>query len=262
MRALPKKRLGQNFLRDGHARARIVAACDFSPSDIVLEIGPGQGAITPLIAPRVAKVYAVEIDTQLIAGLEEKLRFFPNVAVLNRDILRFDICSIPESASRKIRIFGNIPYYITSPIIEHLFASRAGIADIFLTVQKEFARRICAGPGSKEYGSFSCFVQYYAEPEILFDVKRHSFYPVPKVDSSFIRLRVRESPPVDADEESLFRVIRSAFQQRRKTLRNSLEGLIDDARLDEFFSRRRIDPRIRPEMLSLEDFACLASYVK
>jgi 16S rRNA (adenine1518-N6/adenine1519-N6)-dimethyltransferase len=260
MRKTPKKSLGQNFLRDGRARQRIIAACGFSGGDIVLEIGPGTGALTPLIAERVKKVYAVELDRNLAAGLEAAYAASPSVSIITGDILRFDPTAIAGSHSEKLVVFGNIPYYITSPIIEHLFDFRHVIKVIFLTVQKEFARRICAVPGSKEYGSFSCYAQYYTKPEILFDIKRNSFYPAPRVDSSFIRLMVRDQPAVSVrDEQRLFSVIRHAFQQRRKTIRNSLKDIVTREELDAFFSRSRIDPNTRPERLSLQDFAQLSS---
>jgi 16S rRNA (adenine1518-N6/adenine1519-N6)-dimethyltransferase len=258
MRPAPKKQLGQNFLRDGRARHRIVDACGFSAPDIVLEIGPGQGAMTPLIAGRCRKVYAVELDPVLAEALKDSFAG-TNVSVLHGDILSFDIGALPESRDQKIRVFGNIPYYITSPIIERLFGFRDRIADIHLTVQKEFARRICAGPGSKEYGSFSCFVQYYSIPKVLFDVNRNSFYPVPKVDSSFISLVPRERPAVEVgDETKLFSVIRHAFQQRRKTIRNGLKDVLSAHELEEAFNRCGIDPATRPERLSLRDFAALS----
>jgi len=261
MRPAPKKSLGQNFLNDGNARRRMIAACAFSPGDVVLEIGPGQGALTPLIAEHVRKVYAVELDRQLAALLAVTFAHSSTVAVIPGDILKFDISSLPETRSQKMKVFGNIPYYITSPIIERLVLSRGSISEIFLTVQKEFARRIAAGPGGKEYGSFSCFVQYYFEPKVLFDIKKNSFYPVPKVDSSFIRLRVREQTAVTVpDEERLFRVIRTAFQQRRKTIRNSLKDILAGTELEEACSRGKIDPGARPERLSLRDFACLAGF--
>ncbi|MGE5309039.1 MAG: 16S rRNA (adenine(1518)-N(6)/adenine(1519)-N(6))-dimethyltransferase RsmA [Deltaproteobacteria bacterium] len=236
----------------------MVESCGFSRDDVVLEIGPGRGALTPLIAGKVKKVYAVELDRALAAQLPETLKDVPNLSVINADILRFDIRTIPETREGKIKVFGNIPYYITSPIIEHLFGYRAVIRTVFLTVQKEFAQRICAGPGSREYGSFSLYAQYYSRPNQLFTVKKNSFYPAPKVDSSFIRLDIRDRPPVEGDEKALFKVIRAAFQQRRKTLRNSLKGLIGEPELDTVFDRCRLDPKVRPERLSLQDFSCIA----
>jgi 16S rRNA (adenine1518-N6/adenine1519-N6)-dimethyltransferase len=254
-----KKSLGQNFLRDGNARRRIVAACGFSASDTVLEIGPGRGSLTSLIAERVKKVYAVELDQALAEGLQEQFRDNAAVDIRQGDILRFDPGSLPEARAGKITVIGNIPYYITSPILEHLIDNRQAVKAVFLTVQKEFARRICAAPGSKEYGSFSCYIQYYTKPAILFDIKKNSFYPVPKVDSSFIRLEMRAIPAVHvSDEERLFRVIRHAFQQRRKTLRKSLKGIVAESALERFFACSGIPSTTRPERLSLQDFAALA----
>lgn len=260
MRHTPKKSLGQNFLRDGHARRRIVDSCAFLTSDTVLEIGPGMGALTPLIAGRVRRVYAVELDHGLAVSLQERFGGSGNIVIRQGDILKFDLSSIPESRSVRLKVIGNIPYYITTPIIEHLLGERERVGEIFLTVQKEFARRICAAPGTKEYGAFSCYVQYHTVPAILFDIKKNSFYPVPKVDSSFIRLTVRERPAVRvADEPRLFAIIHAAFQQRRKTLRNSLRGLIAEDAAETFFSCRGIDSSLRPEKLSLQDFAVLAN---
>jgi 16S rRNA (adenine1518-N6/adenine1519-N6)-dimethyltransferase len=223
--------------------------------DTVLEIGPGRGAMTPLIAQGAGRVICVEIDKQLIPGLESKLSGTGNTTVINADFLDFDITRL----GKRLKIFGNIPYYITTPIIERLVACRQSVDTAYLTVQKEFAKRICAAPGTKEYGSFSCYVQYYCQPAILFTISRNSFFPVPKVDSAFVRLRMRKEPAVKvSDEATLFAIIRAAFGQRRKTLRNALGPLVPAGRLEKFFRCRGIDPRVRAEKLSLEDFASLA----
>jgi len=253
----PKKSLGQNFLKDPNIRRKIISACAFSPSDKVLEIGAGTGLMTGLIAGSVKEVFALEIDGSLIDVLKDNLKGFDNVNIVNKDILKFDLDQI---RAKKLKVFGNIPYYITTPIIEHLLSFRNKIDYIFLTVQKEFGKRMAADPGSKDYGSFSLFVQYYAECKILFTIKKNSFYPAPKVDSCFLRLKIRQEPVVNvADEERFFKIIRTAFQQRRKTLKNSLEGLVKESRLEEFFRICNIDPKIRPEDLSLQDFAALAA---
>ncbi|MCK9594211.1 MAG: 16S rRNA (adenine(1518)-N(6)/adenine(1519)-N(6))-dimethyltransferase RsmA [Candidatus Omnitrophica bacterium] len=257
MHSKPKKSLGQNFLVDRNIQRKLVEFCDFSRSDSVLEIGSGQGAMTGLIADKVKKLFALEIDSSLIPILKESLAGRDNAEVIHHDILKFDIKQLGE---KKIKVFGNIPYYITSPIIERLLNYKEMISEIFLTVQKEFGQRIAASPGSKEYGSFSCFTQYYLEPKILFTVKKNSFHPVPKVDSCFLRLLVRKTPAVDVrDEQLLFKIIRTSFQQRRKTLRNSLADVVSKEKLEEFFAKYKINPKIRPEELSLQQFAYLVN---
>jgi len=263
MHVKPKKRLGQNFLKDKNIQRKIIRSCGASGEDIVLEIGAGTGDLTRQLALASKKVYALEIDKHLIPVLEKNTAGLANCRVIKADILEFDIDKFirENKITQKIKVIGNIPYYISSPIIERLIQYRAGISAIFLTVQKEFGRRVCAGPGGKEYGSFSCFAQYYLKPKILFEIKKNSFFPVPKVDSCFLYLEVREEPPVSVkDERMFFKLLRAAFNQRRKTLRNSLEGLAEQERLEEFFNAHGIDKNVRPEDLSLEQFANLSNF--
>jgi 16S rRNA (adenine1518-N6/adenine1519-N6)-dimethyltransferase len=225
----------------------------------VLEIGAGTGLMTGLIATSVKEVIALEIDGSLIDRLKDSVKDFKNVNIVNQDILKFDLNQI---LAKRLKAFGNIPYYITTPIIEHLLRFRDKIEMIFLTVQKEFGRRMVAQPGSKDYGSFSLFVQYYTEPKILFNIKKNSFYPAPKVDSCFLRLYIRLSPAVSVkNEQVLFKVIRSSFQQRRKTLKNSLKSMIPAEKLNSFFEKYGINPKVRSETLSLQDFANLANLI-
>jgi 16S rRNA (adenine1518-N6/adenine1519-N6)-dimethyltransferase len=255
MRLKPKKNLGQNFLVDQNIQRKIIAACAFRPSDTVLEIGAGRGDLTRLIAEKAAKVYALEIDSHFCLLLREALWNYPGVSVIRQDILKFDFKKHLRPVKSKVKVFGNIPYYITTPIIERLITFRNKIEAVYLTVQKEFARRIVAVPGSKEYGSFSCFVQYYAQPKILFAIKKTSFYPSPKVDSCFLKLEIKPKAMLGKEKEGmLFKIIRAAFCQRRKTLRNSLKGVISRQRLEIFFQKYNLDPNIRPEDLGLQEF--------
>lgn len=259
----PKKRLGQNFLVDKNVQRKIITACEFAPRDTVLEIGAGQGELTRLISPLVREIYALEIDACLCRILREDLRTLPNVKIINADILKFDLkkyFTAKEGISEKgIKVAGNIPYYISSPIIGRLFKFRSLIDTVFLTVQKEFAGRMASGPGSKEYGSLSCFTQYYSNPKILFSIKNNSFFPVPKVDSCLVRLDIKKGLILEAGRERLlFKIIRCAFNQRRKTLRNSLEGVVSRRKLGSFFERYGIPRDTRPEKLSLSDFIALA----
>ncbi len=255
MRHKPKKGLGQNFLVDKNLQRKIISACEFEPFDTVLEIGPGRGELTKLIADKVLLLYALEIDGSLCGALREEFKDSPNVKIIHQDILRSKPQDYLGKPGQKIKVIGNIPYYITTPIIEHLLKYREYIATVFLTVQKEFGRRMTAAAGSKEYGSLSCFVQYYAEAAILFNLKNTCFFPAPKVDSCFLRLNIKKELPLDAERERLlFRVVRAGFNQRRKTLRNSLKGVLPRGKLDLYFSRYGLDANTRPEELSCQDF--------
>ena len=265
MHIKPKKRLGQNFLKDKNIQRKIIRACELRGEDIVLEIGAGTGDLTVQLALTAKEVYALEIDPQLLPVLEKNVNHLANCRVIKADILKFDINKFirENKITRKIKVIGNIPYYISSPIIERLIRYRSEIAAIFLTVQKEFGRRVASSCGSKEYGSFSCFAQYYLKPKILFTIKNNSFYPAPKVDSCFLSLEVREKPPVHVrDEAWLFKLIRTAFCQRRKTLRNSLQGIVSQDRLTQFLDAQVINRNARPEELSLEQFAGLSNSIK
>lgn len=261
----PKKSLGQNFLTDKNIQKKIIRACGLTNEDIVLEIGAGLGDFSFQLAPCAKRVYALEIDQRLYPVLEQNLSARDNCKIIKSDILKFGISKFlqEEKIKQKIKVIGNIPYYISSPIIEHLINYRNNIGEVFMTVQKEFGRRVCASPGSKEYGSFSCFVQYYAQCKILFEINQRCFKPVPKVDSSFLSLKFRERPPVQVGEEAaFFKLIRTAFNQRRKTLRNSLAGLLDSQELARLLDNAGINRNVRPEDLSLEQFAKLAQKSK
>lgn len=258
-----KKRLGQNFLVDKNIQKKLIAAYCLKAGDCVLEIGAGYGELTKLLAANSGFVYAVEIDRQLCASLKENTETYRNTKIINRDFLKLNLKNDLKGIKSRLTVIGNIPYYITTPIIERLFSYKDNIKTIFITVQKEFAMRVVASSGTKEYGSFSCFAQYHSQPKIHFLIKRTSFYPAPKVDSCLLELRVREVPAVKVkDEKFFFKVIRASFNQRRKTLRNSLEGIISKSELLEFFDKFNIDINIRPECLALGDFANLSNSIK
>jgi len=260
----PKKSLGQNFLIDKSIQKKITSACDLSKEDIVLEIGAGMGDLTEQLVTAAKRVYALEVDRRLFPFLEQKLSAHINCQLVKEGILEFDINKFLQNnlVKQKIKVVGNIPYYISSPIIEHLIQYRANIDTVFITVQKEFGRRINATAGSKEYGSFSCFVQYYAQSKIVFNIKKGSFRPSPKVDSCFLSLKFRQKPPVELrDEELFFKLIRSAFNQRRKTLRNSLADFITLGSLETFLDGEGLDRNVRPEDLTLDKFARLSNAI-
>lgn len=258
MRIKPKKSLGQNFLTDGNIRRKIIASCNFDQDDIVLEIGSGRGEMTRLLAAEAKKVFAVEVDKRLFEVLDDNLKDLENVEIIKKDFLKLGLENLLKSEEKKMKVFGNIPYYITTPIISRLFEFHDKIDTVYLTVQKEFARRITAEAGSKDYGSFSCFVRYHTRPSIIFDIKKNSFTPAPKVDSSFLKLEFRKKHFSDKkSEEILFSIIRAAFGKRRKVMRNSLKELIPVHVLDKFFLDNRLNPDTRPEKLALGHFISL-----
>jgi 16S rRNA (adenine1518-N6/adenine1519-N6)-dimethyltransferase len=261
----PLKRLGENYLVDANVKEKIIAALDAGEDDTMLEIGPGFGALTFDIAASGAEVYAVEKDKKAFTILKEMAGSrFPRLKLLCGDFLDFDLGRV--SGRGRLKVIGNLPYYITTPIIERLFVAKRRISSILVTMQREVANRLLAAPGSKDYGSISCFVQYHTIPRYLFTIKRTAFYPEPGVDSSLIRLDVLEEPPVEVrNEELLFRIIRGAFNQRRKTIVNSLsrKEVLDmqKGELIRILSSAGIDPGARPETLSLSDFSRLANAI-
>jgi len=261
----PLKRFGENYLIDANIKDKIVHEVCVGPGDAVLEIGPGFGALTLDLAATGAKIYAVEKDKKAYAIFKEMLGdAHPRVRLICADILDFDLSGIKTKA--KIRIIGNLPYYITTPIIEYIIAHKDRISSAFITVQREVALRMMAYPGSKEYGSLSCFVQYHTTPVQLFAIKRTLFYPEPEIDSSFLRLDINETPPVKvADEALLFKVMRGAFNQRRKTILNSLarKEVLDlpKGELAALLDKAGVAATSRPESLSLSDFARITNAV-
>ncbi len=263
-----RKKYGQNFLIDAHVLAEIVEAAQLTEDDLVLEIGPGIGTLTQALACAAGEVVAVEIDRKLIPILGETLAGYDNVTVLCEDILKVDLSALSqEHGGRPMQVAANLPYYITTPVILKLLESPAPLAGITVMVQREVGERMKAGPGSKDYGSLSLAVQYYAEPTIAARVPSGCFLPQPSVDSVVLSLKCREKPPVRVtDEAFLFRLIRAAFGQRRKTLENSLAhapGLnVTKEQVREALSALGLSPAVRGEALSLEEFAALANRMK
>lgn len=261
-----QKRYGQNFLIDSNILEKIVESAGISGADCVLEIGPGIGTMTQYLAQSAQKVIAVEIDRALIPILEDTLSPYDNVTVINEDILKIDICGLirEKNQGKPVKVVANLPYYITTPIIMGLFEDHVPLKSITVMVQKEVAERMQAGPGSKDYGALSLAVQYYARPEIVANVPPNCFIPRPNVGSAVVRMDRYETPPVHAeDERKLFAVIRAAFNQRRKTLANSLangqEPGISKERTCQALERMGLPAAVRGEALSLEQFAELSS---
>ena len=260
-----QKRFGQNFLIDPHVLEKIIRFSEITKDDFVLEIGPGIGTMTQYLAEAAREVTAVEIDDALIPILKDTLKEWDNVTVIHGDILKTDIKKIAEekNGGRPVKVVANLPYYITTPIIMGLFESHVPVESVTVMVQKEVADRMQTGPGSKDYGALSLAVQYYAKPEIVANVPPNCFMPRPKVGSAVIRLQKYEVPPVKVkDEKLMFRLIRASFNQRRKTLINSLKN---SAELD--YSKEEVEKAVkdcglsltvRGEALTLEQFAALA----
>ena len=263
-----QKKFGQNFLIDANVVEKIVREAGVTKEDFVLEIGPGIGTMTQLLCENAREVTAVEIDKNLIPILRDTLSGYDNITILNEDVLKVDIKSLAEekNGGRPIKVVANLPYYITTPIIMGLFESSVPIDSITIMVQKEVACRMQVGPGSKDYGALSLAVQYYAKPQIVADVSPNCFIPRPQVGSAVIRLDRYEKPRIAVDdEEVLFAVIRAAFNQRRKTLANSLgnagELEITRQQAAQALAALGLDPAVRGEALTLQEFADLTNYL-
>ncbi|MCI9414425.1 MAG: 16S rRNA (adenine(1518)-N(6)/adenine(1519)-N(6))-dimethyltransferase RsmA [Clostridiales bacterium] len=257
------KAMGQNFLINPSVCPRMAEACGASVGSGVLEIGPGIGVLTEQLALRAAKVAAVELDSRLFPVLEETLSPYGNVTIIPGDVMKLDLPLLLQEqfGNMPVSVCANLPYYITSPIVMKLLESRLPVESITVMVQKEAAQRLCARPGTREAGAVTLAVQYYAEAQILFSVSRGSFLPAPNVDSAVIRLTIRREPPCAARNEAfLFRLIRAGFEQRRKTLPNSLGAAgLEKARILEALRETGLSETARAEELTLPQFAALAN---
>ena len=264
-----QKKFGQNFLIDEHVLDKIIRAAEITKDDYVLEIGPGIGTMTQYLACAAREVTAVEIDRALIPILEDTLKEYDNVSIINEDILKVDIAALAKekNGGRSIKVVANLPYYITTPIIMGLFESHVPLESITVMVQKEVADRMQVGPGTKDYGALSLAVQYYAEPYIVANVPPNCFMPRPAVGSAVIRLTRHQKPPVEVmDEKLMFRLIRASFNQRRKTLANGLKNS-GELNLSKEVITAAIEKlgkgsSVRGEALALEEFARLTNIIK
>lgn len=264
-----QKKFGQNFLIDEHVLDKIIRAAEITKDDYVLEIGPGIGTMTQYLACAAREVTAVEIDRALIPILEDTLKEYDNVSIINEDILKVDIAALAKekNGGRPIKVVANLPYYITTPIIMGLFESYVPLESITVMVQKEVADRMQVGPGTKDYGALSLAVQYYAEPYIVANVPPNCFMPRPAVGSAVIRLTRHQKPPVEVmDEKLMFRLIRASFNQRRKTLANGLKNS-GELNLSKEVITAAIEKlgkgsSVRGEALDLEEFARLTNIIK
>ncbi len=252
-----RKRFGQNFLHDKMVIQRIVNNINPRQGDHIVEIGPGEGALTELVLDKIGAMEVVELDRDLIPLLKIRFVTQDGLTIHQADALKFDFCSLQQN-DKKIRIIGNLPYNISTPLLFHLFEHHHCIADMHFMLQKEVVDRIVAKAGDSAYGRLSIMLQYYCRAEYVFTVKPGAFKPAPKVDSAIVRLIPHDKPPVEINNFDEFsKLVNFSFTQRRKTLRNILKGKLDAEQIKAL----DIEPTIRPERLSLEDFTKLANAI-
>ena len=261
-----QKRFGQNFLIDTHVLDKIIDSAQITKDDFVLEIGPGIGTMTQYLAEAAREVAAVEIDKTLLPILDDTLKDWDNVTVINNDILKVDIrqLALEKNQGRPIKVVANLPYYITTPIIMGLFENQVPVDSITIMVQKEVADRMQSGPGTKDYGALSLAVQYYAEPYVVANVPPNCFMPRPKVGSAVIRLtKYKDAPIKVTNEKLLFQLIRASFNQRRKTLQNGIKNFgglnFSKEQVAQALEEMGLPASVRGEALTLEQFATLAN---
>ena len=269
----PARSLGQNFLTDEGILRRIGQAADVDSNDVILEIGPGLGSLTAVLAESAGCVVAVEIDKRLIPVLHSNLIGYRNVNIINDDILKIDVhkelmphMKNEDGSERRLKIVANLPYYITTPVIMKLLESGVKAECMVFMVQKEVADRMAAAPGGKDYGALSVAVQYYSRPSVVMQVHPHSFVPQPDVDSAVVKLELYKTPPVELlDKDLFFRVVKAAFGQRRKTLVNALNNAsylgLDKEKITELLEKTGIDMKQRGETLSIQQFAQLSNLI-
>ena len=273
------KSLGQNFLTDQNIIDKIIEGAQIEEGDIVLEIGPGMGVLTAATAERASKVIAIEIDKNLLPILADTLTGYKNVEIIHGDVLKLNLNDVISQSFKsdtissgsggnnvapKVKIIGNLPYYITTPIIMKILEEKTHAQSITIMMQKEVAERINAKPGTKVYGAITVAINYYCTVHHIVDVSRGVFIPQPNVDSQVLRLDIREAPPVFVESEKMFfACIKAGFGQRRKTLLNSLTGIngLEKQEVLEALQKAKIDPTRRAETLSLSEFATLSNCI-
>lgn len=252
----PSKRFGQNFLIDQNIKNKIICSIQLEREDVVLEIGPGLGALTEDLCRKVKKVIAIEKDKRLYDFIKKNISL-DNLEIINNDFLEYEFKNI----SSRLTIVGNLPYSISSPILNHVIDNKNYINYIYITVQMEFGERLVALPGTKDYGSLSCYAQFYGGPRILFKIPRGAFFPVPEVDSCFLKIGFEKQIDSSIDQGLLFKIIRSSFEKRRKTILNSMASSgIFKSKEDALFclTKAHISPVRRPETISLQEFIKLS----
>jgi len=265
------KSLGQNFLISDEVVSSIVKSAEISKNDLVIEIGPGLGTLTKELLENAGKVICIELDKNMITILNDRFSLFSNFRLINDDVLKVDLKSLISEEKEinnlsSVKIVANLPYYITTPIIMKLLEEHLDIDTITVMIQKEVADRLTAVPGNKNSGAITYSVYYYAKPEKIIDVPNDSFIPEPEVTSSVIKLTLRDSAPVQVENEDvLFKLIKASFMQRRKTLINSLSNsnlFSSKDEIKDILTKLNLDEKVRGENLSLQDFANIANLIK
>lgn len=253
MKHIPRKRFGQNFLHDHSIINGILSSIAASPNEHWVEIGPGQGALTTPLLQTGARLDVVELDRDLVLLLQNQFGHYPQLTIHSADALNFDFAKL-AAPQEKLRVIGNLPYNISTPLLFHLLETTSCIEDMHFMLQKEVVDRICAEPGNKQYGRLSVMMRYYCGAEMLFTVPPESFDPAPKVMSAVVKLTPHPQPPVAVRDTALFgRIVTEAFSQRRKTLRNALSKLLSAEQIQSV----GVNPSARAETLDLADFARL-----
>lgn len=266
---MARQRLGQHFLADLDWREQIARAIRVSPQSLAplpsrgkenycwIEIGGGHGEITEHLAATGMPVYTIELDAQLAEGLQRLAKRFPNLKVVHGDVLETDIAKL--AAGRRVRIYGNLPYYITSPILHHLFASPALIDEIDIVVQREVGLRLVAAPGARDYGYLSVLTQYFARPELVLEIPKHAFRPPPEVASALVALRLpgEQAKLSGVDESKFFKFVKLCFSQKRKTLVNNLRGVAKADVVREALAAAGLRADARAEQLSVAELAAM-----
>lgn len=265
--ASANKSYGQNFLINQNIIDSIIEKANVSKNDLIIEIGPGLGSLTSPLLENAGKVICIELDPKMITILKDRFSLYENFELINEDVLKVDLKNLIDSNSqfKSAKVVANLPYYITTPIIMKLLEDKLNLESITVMVQKEVAERLAEEPGGKDTGAITYSINYYTNPQIVLDVPKDCFLPSPKVDSAVIKLDVLKEPKIKVVDESLFfKVIKSAFLQKRKTLMNSLSSsaLVSKEFIENMLNELKIDLRVRAEQLSLEQFGLISDYIK
>jgi len=261
----PQKKYGQNFLIDDLVLDKIILNADISKGDLVIEIGSGLGNLTKRLCEKAGHVIAVEIDDNMVKILEQEYSYLENLTILNQDIMKTDLNEVISKfdSSYRVKVVANLPYYITTPIIMKLLEDKLKIDLIEVMVQKEVAERLCAKPTGKEYGAITVAINYYSEPTYIDTVKASCFLPPPNVDSAVVLLKILDKPRVNVNEKLMFDIVKASFLMKRKTLLNSLGNAningVNKEKLSKILTDLGIPLDIRPERISLEDFARISN---
>lgn len=259
------KSLGQNFLISEEVVEKIVESADIKEDELIIEIGPGLGTLTERLLEKAGKVICIELDTKMIKILEDRFSLYKNFEIINEDILKVNLQEIIKKEKRKCKVVANLPYYITTPIIMKLLEEKLEIESITVMIQKEVAERLIANPGEKETGAITYTVYYYCESEKILEVPNNSFIPEPEVTSEVIKLKIRKEEPIKVkDKEKMFKIIKNAFTQRRKTLINALmntKTIKNKEEVNKIFKKLNIGQNVRAEELTLQQFADISDNV-